>query len=812
MTLNHLVSENQRLAIHGADRLESQIKGVHDAISELKIGMDLQSGSTRVGFHASPNTANGEGSSVQQLDSNIKLTQELSALAEAVTATSDHQTTLDSFQVILDSFWFKNMNERQANITNPHKETFRWALDEPSSFELKDWLRSQRGIFWVRGKAGSGKSTFMKFLVNHPETTDALKEWAGNHRLITGSFFFWEAGSMMQKSQRGLFASLLHEILRQCPELIHPVMGSKLGNLQRNLQRATPNRHRWTRDELWEIIERLGEQNEVDARFCFFIDGLDEYDGEPDEIARVLDSLRRWPKIKLCVSCRPWNEFLDAYKSTNDLHISLEDLTRDDIKLYVYQTLEENARFRALKVTDSRSQSLLQEIVEKARGVFLWVVLVVKSLLTGLTNADKISRLRTRLHNFPETLEKFFDHMLSKVDRCYGEDTALAFKYALEAEEPLSLMTFSFLDEDDYDVDTEPKNQPLRPQEIARRQDDMKRRINGHCKGLLEVVHSNEATTDAYLGSMFYPKVEFLHRTVRDFLLSTSTQTKLSKNLPMKLDAKERLCRAHLAQLQRLDYSAFEPVPTSEPNCLPGELLEDFIFYARARELEVNLPQVTLMNELGQLVYRKADYFQLPKTGTGYLEYLVQRRLHLYISHVLTQGSHLPASKTTKLLAIAMRPKATKYLSKEYDLAMIELLLEHGALPNDGHSSDIRHPTSIWGDLLHSLNSRTSEIIKEPLLIVIDLFLHYGANPDARIAIQPDMEPLSAQSTSTSESINIINKTKPALQILGEVLPAHKAYQLQSEYSAKRLPYQLTASSQREPDRINNEELAPLPR
>jgi hypothetical protein len=44
---------------------------------------------------------------------------------------------------------------------------------------LTEWLSSGEGIFHVSGKLGSGKSTLMKYLYNHPKTELMLKTWAG---------------------------------------------------------------------------------------------------------------------------------------------------------------------------------------------------------------------------------------------------------------------------------------------------------------------------------------------------------------------------------------------------------------------------------------------------------------------------------------------------------------------------------------------------------------------------------------------------------------------------------------------------------
>lgn len=148
------------------------------------------------------------------------------------------------------------------------------------------------------GKAGSGKSTIMKFLLDHTKTAEALEAWAGTKELVIASFFFWNAGPSVQKSQEGLFRSLLYEILSQCPDLTRTVCSSKAAKFHPFERELGP----WTLQELEDAIGLLKETSGVRARFCFFVDGLDEYDGKPDQIVSVLESLRSWSDIKLCVS------------------------------------------------------------------------------------------------------------------------------------------------------------------------------------------------------------------------------------------------------------------------------------------------------------------------------------------------------------------------------------------------------------------------------------------------------------------------------------------------------------------------------
>lgn len=88
------------------------------------------------------------------------------------------------------------------------------------------WLRERDNIFRVKGKAGSGKSTLMKFICIHPRTTEHLQAWAGGEKIITAKYFFWNAGTELQRSYNGLMRSLLFDILRLLSEscLLHRLM------------------------------------------------------------------------------------------------------------------------------------------------------------------------------------------------------------------------------------------------------------------------------------------------------------------------------------------------------------------------------------------------------------------------------------------------------------------------------------------------------------------------------------------------------------------------------------------------------------
>jgi len=46
-------------------------------------------------------------------------------------------------------------------------------------------------IYWINGKAGSGKSTLTKFICEHDKTNEALRTWAALNEVQILSYFFW---------------------------------------------------------------------------------------------------------------------------------------------------------------------------------------------------------------------------------------------------------------------------------------------------------------------------------------------------------------------------------------------------------------------------------------------------------------------------------------------------------------------------------------------------------------------------------------------------------------------------------------------
>ena len=491
---------------------------------------------------------------------NMRLSIGMQGIVPALSSLAAEMDDGAADKRFLQALCFRVMEARHAEVAIAHDKTFEWIFEDDGSSksQLAHWLKTGSGIFWVSGKPGSGKSTLMKFICQHGRKEKALEAWAAPKKLVTAKYFFWNSGEKLQKSQEGLLRSLLHEILKQCPELIPAI---------RKIWASYDDYGLWLRHELFDAFKTIAKEGSMSARFCFFIDGVDEYLAEPThslrDLIQVLKDLTKLADIKICISSRPWTEFRDAFG--HDLEeaqqaLRLEDLTAEDIKTYVNGKFADHPGFQMLVARDPDYSSLTQAIVEKAQGVFLWVFLVVRSLLDGITNADSIKVMREQLDAFPPDIKGFFQHMIDSVEPRYRTQTPKYFQLALGAEEPLSLMSFFFLDEDFLEfgpsgpVTLENLNFPW----IEGTLDAACRRLDACCKGLLEVGYAKWTTLakvdqDAQRPfakvrerkSLFLEfRVAFLHRSVKDFLMNKG---------PIELDSFDPdifVCKAILSQLR----------------------------------------------------------------------------------------------------------------------------------------------------------------------------------------------------------------------------------------------------------------------
>lgn len=463
---------------------------------------------------------------------------------------------------LLASLSFDGMETRAGQVEKAHQSTFRWVFeDEPNHQQpwhnLKQWLQSDHQVYWITGKAGSGKSTLMKFisqpteLDHEPQCMPYLREWSGSKPLAFASFYFWAAGTELQTSQEGLFRTLLYQILEQDPALISELFPKRWAALCLFDQ----DTKYFTQEELQRCLSTLVERLNPTTNLCFFIDGLDEFDGDHANLIELLKGMIDRSSIKMCVASRPWNVFQESLK--NEPSLRLEDLTFNDIKQYATFRLQNNSDFALYQRQDPEFiNSLVDNVVRKASGVFLWVKIVVSSLLDGLKCGDRVSDLQKRLDALPPDLEDLFGRILDQIDPIYLEHASQYFSLMSACREPPSAILFSLADEDDprFAVDLSYDSAKWTYSAIKDKTEILQKRLNSRCKGLIEIGRESHTEDDERKALFTSPTVQYLHKTVKDYIEKPEIQRRLKERTgKTAFDPHIRLCSANVAMLKIVD-------------------------------------------------------------------------------------------------------------------------------------------------------------------------------------------------------------------------------------------------------------------
>lgn len=230
------------------------------------------------------------------------LTQDIRALA----ATASHNIAAKAqTKQLLQSLRFEDMNDRRNRLKDrlksAHRDTCQWVY-RPGSFSgIRDFFEQECDGYWITGKPGCGKSTFMAFLVQDPRTSEYLEQWRSNAKII--SHFFWKAGSRIQRGLLGFWCSSLHQLLLAEPYLVNILLSAKIeggrGDMSNKYQASD-----WTIEDLksaWTIA--LNSQSFL---VCLFLDGLDEIheDDSFHKIDKLLAFFQEFPQVKICLSGR----------------------------------------------------------------------------------------------------------------------------------------------------------------------------------------------------------------------------------------------------------------------------------------------------------------------------------------------------------------------------------------------------------------------------------------------------------------------------------------------------------------------------
>lgn len=319
--------------------------------------------------------------------------------------------TTEQRKDLLNSLASPEFEECHTAITDAYGSC-KWLLGSPEYARWSDTsteTTEDDPIFWIKGKTGSGKSTIIKSILAHYRTRTS--------KGLVVSFFFHNQGSDLQKTAKGMYQSLLLQVLQQTDMI--PFQVNSLGQLTRNSTWQTSTLKRL----LEFMVPRLGR-----PVLCF-VDALDQCPSADvqditDFVAR-LAHLCRQPMGEDGTSPRqihgrkpdriPGKQtvFRWCFSSRHDPSIPtqkrqalcLEEQAGHNRNIRRY--VEHELQIGPYNITRDIQKALQQ----KASGVFLWAVLAIKILQKDFACAQKHS-LRQRLKQMPKDFSDLYLHLL----------------------------------------------------------------------------------------------------------------------------------------------------------------------------------------------------------------------------------------------------------------------------------------------------------------------------------------------------------------------------------------------------------------
>lgn len=387
-------------------------------------------------------------------------------------------------------------------------------------------------------------------------------------------------------------------------------------------------RSEWTREHVHEALRRLISQNQFKLNLLLILDALDEYDGRPEFIASFLQDLDSTQvpstRLRILFSSRPWKVFNEEFASTTGFQI--QDHTRLDIQELCTTRIPQNDLAQCLLFP------LIPEIVTRARGVFVWVKLVITELLSKLkpTGNMQMTHLQEELYqcleSLPDGLDEFYNLIIERIPNNLRWDGYVILETISRSVEPLSVQELvlivrlsrsqNFSEAQDQLEQSKYVKSPRQSSLPSFRQS--RHYLETATGGLAEVVATwNESTT---------AKVQLMHQSVQDFVAQTSdlksvilgrVQARLVLENGYSFLSKYSFTNAHATSRTR----AIGMVRKKPNNCT----FEAFGSFARQAEQTTGCSQLKFLQaEPGQYFFPSAIGEHIP----GHFDYLDFRMVY----------------------------------------------------------------------------------------------------------------------------------------------------------------------------------------
>jgi hypothetical protein len=386
---------------------------------------------------------------------------------------------------LMKALEFDSMNDRIMTVSPACAQTCTWFLDrlEYTSWRDPEHREESNGVLWIKGKAGTGKSTLMRYIYDNAQKQN------GNE-LHLSFFFNARSPDQLVKSIQGMYRSVIYQLYAKIPRI----------------KAAASRRVTVPKQQVWsiKILEDMSRESVLglasDEKATIYIDALDECD--IDQVRSAVDlfeGLSRPATLEekpffICLSSRYYPQITMQCHAEVKLDTLMEHA--ENITTFLASNFTLQSPFRS---------ELQAEIEKRCSGIFLWVVLVVQMLKRDYDKGANRSQLHETLKSLPHELSELFSRIIKTV----GPEFAAAMRWVLCARSSLKARELYFA------IQSSSKNSNSNSLcwDMAEIDIDAIRKYILHVsRGLIECTLLYRYSTEE--------TVQFVHESVREYLLS----------------------------------------------------------------------------------------------------------------------------------------------------------------------------------------------------------------------------------------------------------------------------------------------------
>jgi ankyrin repeat protein len=302
--------------------------------------------------------------------------------------------------------------EYQKHLASHAAGTGNWLT---ASTAYHDWLRNdERGLLWIKGIPGSGKSVLASKLIN---------DLSQSQRGIPVLYFFFRQIIDANHQPVALLRDWFDQVLVYSPPL------------QRQLKAYLDSRRAidsLSLEDLWKDL-RMAFSGLTGKVYCV-ADALDEMDRGNDTFLEALGALGTWRpgQVKVLITSRPVPSVESALRKSNALQIRLqEDLVDVDIAAYVAQSLSSSS------ISQDDQKRIKEAVPGNANGLFLYAKLAMDAFL------EKNAQIQDVLLRLPADLNDLYTKLLrehAQRSSLPGDIQQLILQCVTHATRPLRLI------------------------------------------------------------------------------------------------------------------------------------------------------------------------------------------------------------------------------------------------------------------------------------------------------------------------------------------------------------------------------------